>query len=62
MKSIVHSFTVRLELFYLFIMSVNKINLTIDGLDVEVAEGSSVLQACEVLGLEIPDFVFTSVY
>ena len=32
-------------------MSINKINLTIDGLDVEVAEGSSVL-ACEVLGLE----------
>ena len=51
----------RLELFYLFIMSVNKINLTIDGLDVEVAEGSSVLQACEVLGLEIPRFTFTSV-
>ena len=39
-------------------MSINKINLTIDGLDVEVAEGSSVLQACEVLGLEIPRFCF----
>ena len=40
-------------------MSVNKINLTIvDGLDVEVAEGSSVLQTCEVLGLEIPRFCF----
>ena len=39
-------------------MSVNKINLTIDGIDVEVTEGSSVLQACEVLGLEIPRFCF----
>ena len=43
-------------------MSINKINLTIDGLDVEVAEGSSVLQACEVLGLEIHVSVFMSVY
>jgi len=39
-------------------MSVNKINLTIDGIDVEVTEGSSVLQACEILGLEIPRFCF----
>ena len=39
-------------------MSVNKINLTIDGIDVQVTEGSSVLQACEVLGLEIPRFCF----
>ena len=44
-------------------MSSNKVNLTIDGIDVEVAAGSSVLQACEVLGLEIPRFfVFMSVY
>ena len=39
-------------------MSSNKVNLTIDGIDVEVAAGSSVLQACEVLGLEIPRFCF----
>jgi NADH dehydrogenase/NADH:ubiquinone oxidoreductase subunit G len=39
-------------------MALNKINLTIDGIDVQVAEGSSVLQACEVLGLEIPRFCF----
>jgi NADH-quinone oxidoreductase chain G len=39
-------------------MSVNKINLSIDGINVQVTEGSSVLQACEVLGLEIPRFCF----
>ena len=39
-------------------MASNKVNLTIDGIDVEVAAGSSVLQACEVLGLEIPRFCF----
>jgi NADH dehydrogenase (ubiquinone) Fe-S protein 1 len=39
-------------------MSVNKINVSIDGINVQVTEGSSVLQACEVLGLEIPRFCF----
>jgi len=39
-------------------MASNKVNLTIDGIDVEVTAGSSVLQACEVLGLEIPRFCF----
>jgi len=51
-------FHLKLELFYLDVMSANKVNLTIDGIDVVVAEGSSVLQACEVLGLEIPRFCF----
>ena len=32
--------------------------LTINGMDVEVAQGSSVLQACEQLGLEIPRFCY----
>lgn len=34
------------------------IKLTIDGQEVEVAEGTSVLQACEQLGIEIPRFCY----
>jgi len=34
------------------------IKLTINGQDVEVVEGSSVLQACEQLGIEIPRFCY----
>src|SRR4029079_4054826 len=33
-------------------------NLTIDGQDVEVPPGSTVLQACEAAGREIPVFCF----
>ncbi|NNG03278.1 MAG: NADH-quinone oxidoreductase subunit G [Inquilinus sp.] len=32
--------------------------LTIDGIEIEVAPGTSVLQACEQLGIEIPRFCF----
>ena len=33
--------------------------LTIDGMDLEVAPGTSVLQACEQLGIEIPRFLLS---
>jgi NADH dehydrogenase (ubiquinone) Fe-S protein 1 len=36
----------------------NKITVTVDGIDVLVEQGSSVLQACEVVGIEIPRFCF----
>ncbi|MDD3371171.1 MAG: NADH-quinone oxidoreductase subunit NuoG [Alphaproteobacteria bacterium] len=32
--------------------------LTIDGIEVEVAQGTSILQACEQIGIEIPRFCF----
>lgn len=32
--------------------------LTVDGIDIEVPNGSSVLQACEVAGVEIPRFCY----
>jgi NADH-quinone oxidoreductase subunit G len=32
--------------------------LTIDGLEIEVAPGTSVLQACEQLGIEVPRFCY----
>src|SRR3546814_6257703 len=32
--------------------------LTIDGKEIEVAEGLSVLQACELAGVEIPRFCY----
>ena len=38
--------------------SSNKITVTVDGIDVLVEQGSSVLQACEVVGIEIPRFCF----
>ena len=34
------------------------IKLTIDGTEVEVEQGTSVLQACEMLGIEIPRFCY----
>ena len=40
-------------------MSTNKVNLTIDGIDVQVTEGSSVLQACEMIGIGDPTFLFS---
>ena len=39
-------------------MTSNKITVTVDGIDVFVENGSSVLQACEVVGIEIPRFCF----
>jgi NADH dehydrogenase (ubiquinone) Fe-S protein 1 len=39
-------------------MASNKITVTVDGMDVLVENGSSVLQACEVVGIEIPRFCF----
>ena len=39
-------------------MSTNKIKVTVDGIDVLVTPGSSVLQACELVGVEIPRFCF----
>jgi NADH dehydrogenase/NADH:ubiquinone oxidoreductase subunit G len=36
----------------------NKITVTVDGIDVLVENGSSVLQACEQVGIEIPRFCF----
>jgi NADH dehydrogenase (ubiquinone) Fe-S protein 1 len=39
-------------------MTFNKITVTVDGIDVLVENGSSVLQACEVVGIEIPRFCF----
>ena len=36
----------------------NKITVTVDGIDVLVQNGSSVLQACEQVGIEIPRFCF----
>ena len=32
--------------------------LTIDGIEVEVEPGTSVLQACEQIGIEVPRFCF----
>lgn len=32
--------------------------LKIDGIEVEVEEGMSVLQACEVVGMEVPRFCY----
>ena len=32
-------------------MTSNKITVTVDGIDVQVENGSSVLQACEVVGI-----------
>ena len=31
--------------------------VTVDGIEVEVPNGASVLQACEAAGMEIPRFV-----
>ena len=39
-------------------MTSNKIKVTVDGIDVMVEPGSSVLQACELVGVEIPRFCF----
>mgnify|MGYP006075279099 FL=1 len=39
-------------------MANNKITVTVDGIDVLVENGSSVLQACELVGIEIPRFCF----
>ena len=39
-------------------MTSNKIQVTVDGIDVQVEPGSSVLQACELIGVEIPRFCF----
>ena len=36
----------------------SKITVTVDGVDVLVEQGSSVLQACELVGIEIPRFCF----
>ena len=33
-----------------------KINITIDGIEVSVPQGSTVLQACEPAGAEIPRY------
>ena len=32
--------------------------LTVDGIEVEVADGSTVLQACEAAGIEVPRFCY----
>ena len=39
-------------------MNDNKVKVTVDGMDVLVEPGSSVLQACEKVGVEIPRFCF----
>jgi len=39
-------------------ISSNKISITVNGIDVLVEKGSSVLQACELVGIEIPRFCF----
>ena len=43
-------------------MSNNLINVTVNGSAVAVPNGTSVLQACEKIGIEILDFVFTKDY
>ena len=34
------------------------INITIDGIEISVPQGSTVLQACEAAGAEIPRFCY----
>jgi len=46
------------QTWYLIHMNDNKVKVTVDGMDVLVEPGSSVLQACEKVGVEIPRFCF----
>ena len=40
------------------LVKIKDAKLTIDGSEIEVEEGLTVMQACEAAGIEIPHFVF----